>query len=336
MRAALLVLVLGCGEDPAPPAPAPPAADSGAWGARVLVDADPCDDPGSWIRTGQPLALTWCTGCHASTLAGDARHGAPDGVDLDTKAGFVAHAERAIARLGDGTMPPGGGPAAADIARVQTWLSCGAPGASAALVGAEPDVLPFDEDIVGVYVSASSELPGALRVRRRAGGLYDQASGSTRGVELVEVDGEDAWLWSRAWYDGDGRLLTETAWDPPLRIASADADAWTVDTTATVAPDGLVREESWAFTRFPPAAVDGWSIDDAPDRVLGLEAGGAEEGWDLSPHYGVVRRWSRDADGGGVVTQQALDQPVGPFTSRYPVVQGDERKERLIRIEGAP
>lgn len=338
MRAGLLLLAVACGEvEPAPASgPGASAAVDLARGDRVLVDDDPCDDPGSWARTGHPFALTWCTGCHASTLSGDARFGAPEYVDFDTQAGMVNWGDAVLEQVESGAMPPGGGPTAAEVERLRTWLTCGAPGDGSTLGGGTSDPVPFDPDIVTVDVVASPDVPGALWVMRRASSLYGEPNGPRRMLEDVEVDGQDAWLWSRTLRDGDGTVVESVSWDPPLRIGHADTDSWTVETTATVEPAGVVRAESWTFERFVPAVVDGWSIDSDPDRVLGVEAGGREEGWDLSSTYGVVRRWSLDPDGAGVVSQQALEQPVGAYTNRYPLVAGDRRRDRLVRTEAAP
>ena len=78
---------------------------------------------------GAPFLRSWCTGCHSSELTGDARAGAPIGVDLDTRAGALAHLDgikrRAAVELP--TMPPRGAPGADERALLNEWLSCGAP-----------------------------------------------------------------------------------------------------------------------------------------------------------------------------------------------------------------
>jgi hypothetical protein len=56
----------------------------------------------------QPLLETNCTACHASTLSGAARGGAPVGIDYDTYELAVANAASGNASIQAGTMPPGG------------------------------------------------------------------------------------------------------------------------------------------------------------------------------------------------------------------------------------
>ena len=83
----------------------------------------------TWDNYGQGELRSWCTGCHSSHLAEDARWGAPEGVDFDTRAGIRAHAERALARAtaDPPTMPPVGGGDAEARERLGEWLACGAP-----------------------------------------------------------------------------------------------------------------------------------------------------------------------------------------------------------------
>ena len=58
--------------------------------------------------------------------SGDARKGAPIGVDFNTYAGVLEFSDRIGARsLWDTpTMPPGGGPDLEERARLEEWLQC--------------------------------------------------------------------------------------------------------------------------------------------------------------------------------------------------------------------
>ena len=71
-----------------------------------------------------------CQGCHASTVVGDDRHGAPDAVAFDDVDAAWTHAERILARAsGDApTMPPQAGTTADDRQRLVWWLTCAEPG----------------------------------------------------------------------------------------------------------------------------------------------------------------------------------------------------------------
>jgi thiol-disulfide isomerase/thioredoxin len=107
-----------------------PAGPEGSTPDEIVVGdtSDPCSLR-TWDTVGAPFVATWCTPCHSSALPVAERSGAPYGVDFDTEADVVAHLDRFQARALDaaGTpagMPPSGGPDAALLARVQTWLDC--------------------------------------------------------------------------------------------------------------------------------------------------------------------------------------------------------------------
>jgi hypothetical protein len=90
----------------------PPSAPS------APLPACPQDNTLTWRSFGAGFLLTWCTGCHSSHLAADARQDAPIDVNFDTHAAFKPHAglvyERAVleahAFLRDPNMPPAGLP----------------------------------------------------------------------------------------------------------------------------------------------------------------------------------------------------------------------------------
>ena len=69
-----------------------------------------------------------CASCHASTLSGTERNGAPTNINFDTYAGAMAHAEKAVSEVYGGDMPPGG--EQLDEAKKQQlylWGLCGTP-----------------------------------------------------------------------------------------------------------------------------------------------------------------------------------------------------------------
>jgi uncharacterized membrane protein len=75
---------------------------------------------------GAAFVTSWCRGCHSRDQM--MRQGAPEGVDLDTRADVarLAGAIRALAGAGR-AMPPAGGPSAEERALLVEWLDCGAP-----------------------------------------------------------------------------------------------------------------------------------------------------------------------------------------------------------------
>lgn len=74
------------------------------------VQPTTCSAAGEVTYEGQikPILDTLCTGCHAATLSGSARNGAPSGIDFDTYDGAAKHAASASARIQNESMPPSG------------------------------------------------------------------------------------------------------------------------------------------------------------------------------------------------------------------------------------
>lgn len=93
--------------------------------------------PGStltWDSFGQTFMTTYCTRCHASTLTGSARNGAPAFHDFDTEAGVIAvydHVDQYAAAGPNAVntiMPPDGPfPTEAERRQLGEWLACIAP-----------------------------------------------------------------------------------------------------------------------------------------------------------------------------------------------------------------
>ncbi len=140
LRTAVLLVGLGgalaCGQggdDTAPDSPPP--------GPLPITNAAPvppstslkCDKSTSltYENFGAAFARTYCTSCHASSLTGADRRGAPAAVNLDTALGLKTWRGRVLARAGgkDATMPPSGNVSADDRAALSEWLGCGAPSA---------------------------------------------------------------------------------------------------------------------------------------------------------------------------------------------------------------
>lgn len=114
----LLILLLACNPDP----------DDTA-SIAVSDTAQDCADVTNWTTVGAPFVYTWCTPCHSAKLDGDARQGAPAGMNFSGYSDVVAYADRIEARVfSEGApMPPAGGPTAEELADVAAWLSCGLP-----------------------------------------------------------------------------------------------------------------------------------------------------------------------------------------------------------------
>ena len=112
-----------------------------ALGALASGCTEPMDDAGepaplacetsylTYQTFGAPFLSTWCRGCHASALPLDMRQGSPPQINFDDLETTRSLGARILARsVGDTpTMPPAGGPSAAERARLEEWLRCGAP-----------------------------------------------------------------------------------------------------------------------------------------------------------------------------------------------------------------
>jgi hypothetical protein len=129
MRVVGLVLWAGCAGAGVPPV------DTSDTAPVQETDAVACDPAvvGTWETLGEGYVRTWCSPCHAASLSGDARGGAPEGVDFDSLENVRRWAEAiAASAVGvDGAaprMPPGGGPSSEDVAAFAAWLACEAPG----------------------------------------------------------------------------------------------------------------------------------------------------------------------------------------------------------------
>jgi hypothetical protein len=124
-RALVWLLVAGC--DPVswlrPPPDDPPDRPR-------PTNIDPCANDLTWENFAGPWASTWCTPCHSSHLEPELRQGAPLGVDFDTYALAHPHLDGWLAWAvpDDASMPPAGGPLAAERRLVEEWVNCGAPG----------------------------------------------------------------------------------------------------------------------------------------------------------------------------------------------------------------
>lgn len=80
-------------------------------------------------KFAEMTAWAKCTSCHASTLTGSARAGAPVGIDFDVYDAAVAHAQVAMDEVYMGAMPVAGSPPLSDAEKQQIyeWASCDTP-----------------------------------------------------------------------------------------------------------------------------------------------------------------------------------------------------------------
>lgn len=88
--------------------------------------AGPCDrsPPLDWENWGGAFMDRHCSACHSSLVPESWRAGAPQGVDFDGYDDVLAWRERITIRVGDRTMPPGGGPSEQELALFAEWAQC--------------------------------------------------------------------------------------------------------------------------------------------------------------------------------------------------------------------
>lgn len=98
---------------------------------KSVIPKRPCPENNTltYENFGKGFFLTWCNGCHSSTLKASERAGAPVGIDFDSLEGIRKHTLRIFARSGDAnaTMPPVSVPDEKTRKLLGDWLTCGAP-----------------------------------------------------------------------------------------------------------------------------------------------------------------------------------------------------------------
>ena len=121
MRSFLLIFLVACG-----------ASDGTPTGATCSSSVEPAP---TYETFGRQFMMTYCTGCHASTLEGGDRHDAPSDDNFDTLPGILAAADEIDALAGAGpraknaVMPPDEcsackRPTAAEREQLATWIAC--------------------------------------------------------------------------------------------------------------------------------------------------------------------------------------------------------------------
>lgn len=122
--AAAVALATSCGPvtPEGSPTPTPTPFD---LGGRACPDGSVY----TYENFGEPFLRSQCLGCHSSDLPEGSRQNAPVGVDFNTYQEVRGWAVRIYVRAGDTnvTMPPAGGPVAADRVALGDWIACNAP-----------------------------------------------------------------------------------------------------------------------------------------------------------------------------------------------------------------
>lgn len=107
---------------------------AGSLSLATLIGACGSEGPDIDCSTVTPTsfadmtAFAACTSCHASTVSGTDRQGAPSSVNYDTYEAAVANIEKGIEEIYEGKMPPNGVTLdPADEEEIYAWGECGTP-----------------------------------------------------------------------------------------------------------------------------------------------------------------------------------------------------------------
>ncbi len=319
----MLLLALAC----ASPGDSAPTAAAATVDTCVGLDA---------ATVGIPFATTWCASCHSSALP--SRFGAPEGLDLESLAGLRAQLSVLPGAVGEGRMPPGGGPSDAEITRFLAWVACGAPGED--VVFPVPAVAAAGRAAWEVEQRVDAGADGSLLFSVRRLGIGSTSALGTLVTEQYVVGEADAWLLTRTRFDEVGEVLYADTWSPPLQVFR-DADAWVSATTRTRdEPAGTsTAAEEWQFTRDPDPDIDARMRQPGERLILGIEVNwGSEVSFYVSDERGIdghrfEDRALGDAEGGALETRVLSFLPFNGVLPAFPLAVNPGQNAHLVQWE---
>jgi len=105
------------------------APDCGGSSNGTTSSLSGTDCPETVPTYGELTIWPLCTVCHASSLSGSARQGAPANVNFDTYAAAARAASEAVVEVTAGRMPPPGQtqPTSDQTTALEQWAQCGTP-----------------------------------------------------------------------------------------------------------------------------------------------------------------------------------------------------------------
>lgn len=90
-----------------------------------------CDiaDPVVYEQSIEQILSIHCVQCHSTSALGLGRSGAPTNINYDSYDSARRWADRALARISDGSMPPPGPPrvSACEVSAMSRWIELGTP-----------------------------------------------------------------------------------------------------------------------------------------------------------------------------------------------------------------
>jgi hypothetical protein len=216
-------------------------------------------DCGDYALTGQPFLTTYCRSCHGAGQQLGA-------VRLDSLEDLHQHQERVAVRLGEGTMPPSGGPRPDELLAFQAWLDCGAPG--------QDSGRPEGSEVTNPSASWEEQIAVTELAPGRLLFTMTETGGQDRGEQIWELtEGGLALSESTRYFDGSP--VTDV-WEPPLLVWHPSEDSWSRSVSHTRLDDlGSVSwSEEWTVVR--SESLDGRLL--FRDELRGFEASAAEGG----------------------------------------------------------
>jgi hypothetical protein len=333
----LFLLTLSCQSDPAPVSEEDSESTSAPTDTETTGDTGTeCDPALDWWSVGQPTMLSWCTGCHSSNLEGDDRHGAPEGVNLDTLAGVQEQADAIRARaILSNDMPPGGGLPADVRAQLEAWLDCGAEGEENPLPGTEPGEVATARG-VAIEVGHGDNFSGGLTLERWVTG-----GEGWEKVPLCEdyyvVQNTEAWFAGYAVYNDDGAMIRRVELEPPILMTMEGDEEWEHLVEAEVF-DGettTTTEATWVVTIGEPVSLDGRALERNPVEVIMVDDSGEIHAWQLSGRYRISARWFSWGEQQYAALQQQDWYPSDDLPlNAFPIEIGDEWEAGILISEG--
>lgn len=260
------------------------------WILLACVGAEEREVRSDYSTHAAPTLRTQCTACHGQLRA-------EGGLQLHTHSLASQAGERALGRMREGSMPPGGGVSQGEIDAFELWVSQGNPGQDIEV----PEAAVPQVGIGSLEVEATlSELsPGRFEVT-----WVRALNGEPFASEVWLSQGEAVLLEQRTGPEGVDH------WEPALRIFDPSQESWTQETQRS-RTDAL-GEDSWSerWTGESWDALDARAYD---KQALGswiVEEQGATMGFQAGP-LSLVARSAQDPETGHIQTMlmRTLGQP---------------------------
>lgn len=222
-----------------------------------------------------PTLRTHCTACHGALRS-------EGGLQLHTLSLASSGGERALARMAEGSMPPGGGVSQREIEAFTLWMDQGTPGQDSEAPQAS---LP-QQGLESLEVNATllEQSPGRFEVS-----WVDALSGAPFASEVWLTQDGAIFLEERAGLDVVDR------WEPALRIFDAGQESWTQEVQHS--RSDALGQDTWSeqWTGQSWDTLDARAFDKQALGSQTVEEQGATMSFQAGERY-LVARASQDAE----------------------------------------